>query len=45
MNKKTIIPKNEKVTPARKADLKAAVRKSERLVMPRLAGNHNQVFL
>jgi len=45
MVKKTISPNKTNAASPRKANLKVDVKKTAATVMPRLAGNHNQILL
>jgi len=45
MVKKTIVPNKTKAASTRKLNLKVGIKKTAATVMPRLAGNHNQILL
>ena len=45
MVKKTVLQNKTKAASPRKATLKGDVKKTAPTVMPRLAGNHNQIIL
>ena len=45
MVKKAIVPNKTKAASTRKANLKVEIKKTAATVMPRLAGNHNQILL